>query len=92
MASPAKAVTSSRSRRVAEEAAEKTEKCLCPRCGVDVMEQGWTEFSTVTHSFMRFRGRGAVMIASTQEVARKARCYLCDAALPLSPLELLRLV
>ena len=62
----------------------------CPSCGHDVMVTGWTETAVRTASYMRFNGRGAVLIASTQMAAEKASCLCCGAKLPLTPAELQR--
>lgn len=62
----------------------------CPTCGADVMITGWTETAIRTESFMRFNGRGAVKIASTEMVADKATCMVCGAVLPVKPAELQR--
>lgn len=63
---------------------------LCPKCGTDVMETGWTESAVQTASYMRFRGRGAVLIASTVAAADKAECMCCGAKLGFTPVELQR--
>ena len=47
--------------------------------------------STQTRSYMRFDGLGPVLIASAMTPAEQARCMACDAALPLKPVELMRL-
>ena len=54
------------------------------------MVTGWTESAVRTQSFMRFNGRGAVLIAETLNVAEKAACLICGAKLGLTPVELQR--
>ncbi len=63
----------------------------CPKCGTDVMVTGWTEVSMRTKTYMRFMGRGAVLIGSTDMCADQAVCLCCTAQLPLTPLEMMRL-
>jgi len=63
----------------------------CPKCGTEVMVTGFTLISTQTRSYMRFDGLGPVLIASAMTPAEQARCMACDAALPLKPVELMRL-
>lgn len=63
----------------------------CPKCGTDVMVTGWTETQTKTSSFMRFNERGAVLVATTVRAADAASCMCCNAALPVTPVELQRL-
>ena len=63
----------------------------CPSCHTDVMITGWTETAVRTRSYMRFRGRGAVLIATTVNVADKATCMACGRVLALPPVEIQRL-
>jgi hypothetical protein len=72
-------------------APETAEKTICPKCGNDVMETGWTGRGEWTESWMRFRGRGSILIASTKMAAEYAECMCCRAQLALTPVELQRI-
>ena len=63
----------------------------CPQCGTDVMQTGWTETAVKTKTYMRFNGRGAVVIATAEEPAERAECRMCQAALEETPLQLMRM-
>jgi len=62
----------------------------CPKCKTDVMVTGFTLHAETTVSYMRFKGRGAVQVASTENAAAKATCMCCGAKLPLTPMDLMR--
>jgi hypothetical protein len=65
------------------------ERVNCPKCGVDVMVTGWTVDLVTTASYMRFTGRGALMIANTMRESEKASCMCCGAELGKTPGEMM---
>jgi hypothetical protein len=75
----------------AVEGAKAAQSTICPKCKTDVMVTGWTEYAAVTRSYMRFKGQGAVMIASSRRAAARATCLCCQQELKLTPVELMRM-
>ena len=54
------------------------------------METGFTAFNEQSHSYMRFHGRGAVLIATATIPTGRTECMVCHAGLPWKSGELLR--
>jgi hypothetical protein len=65
---------------------------MCPHCGLDVMDSGFTLLSQVSKSYMRFRERGLIRIATEKAPPETVVCYKCGSPLPIEPVEMMRLV
>jgi uncharacterized protein (UPF0212 family) len=61
---------------------------ICPCCGHDVLEVGFTLHSEKTSKWMRV-GRSVVEVAHAEHASKYATCN-CGARLPIKPMELLR--
>jgi hypothetical protein len=65
-------------------------RCRNPKCDADLLITGWTVHSEQTASYMKFKGSGAVQIASTVAAGHKVTCLLCGEPVKLTPIEMMR--
>ena len=66
-----------------------TTEVKCPKCGLDVLETGFTVEAPVVESYMRFP-QGVLRIASAPGTPQKACCLHCGAPLPVVAADLMR--
>ncbi len=63
----------------------------CPHCKANVMKTGFTVVSRAAKSYMAFVGRGPIQIATQDDPPHGTECMACGKALPIDPVELMRI-